>query len=161
MDWAVISGMADTVAAFGVIGSLIFVGYSVRQNSKGQRYAAVQTQTASFQAAVTQLVSTPDAAEILWQGSQNPEKLEGASRLRFDVLVNNMFRAGQSIHWEWQHGVFDNELFSGLATGFQNFAALPGIGVVWDSRRDNFTSDYQAFIDGLIVQSGGNPNIGH
>jgi len=35
MDWTVITGVADTAAAFGVVGSLIFVGFQVRQNSKG------------------------------------------------------------------------------------------------------------------------------
>lgn len=155
MDFTLISVLADSAAAFGVIGSLIFVGFQVRQSSKGQRFAAVQSQTAMFQDMVAQLIETSDMAEIVWQGMQDPDKLEGASRMRFDVVMNNVLRAGQSIHWEWKHGVFDDELFAGLTRGFQNFAALPGFRTVWGTRHDQYTHDYQAYIDDMVALSEG------
>jgi hypothetical protein len=42
MDLSLIAGMADVLAAFGVIGSLIFVGFQVRQNSAGLHNEAAQ-----------------------------------------------------------------------------------------------------------------------
>ena len=37
MDLALVSVVADTAAAFGVVGSLLFVEFQVRQNSAGLR----------------------------------------------------------------------------------------------------------------------------
>jgi hypothetical protein len=157
MEWAFISGMADLVAAFGVIGSLIFVGFQMRQSNVGLRLASVQSQTTMFQGIVSQLANTADMAEVVWQGYQDIDKLEGASRLRFDVAVNSVFRAGQSIHCEWQHGVYDDELFAGIAIGMENFATRPGARVVWKDRHDQCTPEFQKFVEECFAK--GNQRI--
>jgi hypothetical protein len=152
MDLALISVMADTAAAFGVVASLLFVGYSVRQNSRGQRLTAVHAQTAAFQEMASKLIDTPDMAEIVWRGSQDLDKLEGVERMRFDVGVNNVFRAGQTAYWEWQHGVFDDKLFANIARATESFVSLPGVSAIWGTRCDQYTSDYQAFLDNCVAK---------
>jgi len=147
MDLALVSVMADTAAAFGVVASLLFVGYSVRQNSRGQRLTAVHAQTITFQDMASKLIDTLDMAEITWRGLQDPDKLDGAERLRFDVAVNNVFRAGQSVYWEWKHGMFDEELFAGITRATEDFISLPGISEVWGTRRYQYTADYQTYLD--------------
>ncbi len=66
MDWTVITGVADSLAAFGVIGSLIFVGFQVRQNSAGFRNSAVQDHMAAYQELYSNVLNSADLAEIVW-----------------------------------------------------------------------------------------------
>jgi len=155
MDLALVSTIADAAAAIGVIGSLLFVGYSVRQNSAGLRATAVQAQTAMFQEMSSRLVDDTDMAKIVWQGSIDIKNLKDASLMRFEVTINNVLRAGQSVHWQWQRGLFDDELFAGLTRALENLATLPGVRAVWDGRRHQYTPNFQTFMNGLVAKSKG------
>ena len=86
MDWVVISGVADTAAAFGVIGSLIFVGFQVRQNSAGLRHTAVQAQMSVYQDLFSNILDSGEMAEIWFQGLQRPEAVDGSRRTRYFVM---------------------------------------------------------------------------
>ena len=152
MDWVVISGVADTAAAFGVIGSLIFVGFQVRQNSRGLRQAAIQSQTAAYTDMISSYASTSETAEIMWQGMQDPNGLTGASRMRYDIFMNNMFRSTQNVFWQREQGVFDKDLFFGLTKAAVNMMAFKGPRTVWALRRDQYTPAFQAFMDQMIAE---------
>ncbi len=82
MDWTVTSGVAVTAAAFGVIGSLIFVGFQVRQNSSGLHNAAAQSLMSTYQDLFPNVIDSSDLAEIFLLGSQDPGKLDATSRVR-------------------------------------------------------------------------------
>jgi len=155
MNLELISVLAEAAAAVGVVGSLLFVGYQVRQNSAGLRAIAVQAQTAMFQDMSSRLVDDTDMAEIVWQGSLDIENLKDASLMRFEVTINNVLRAGQSVHWQWQRGLFDDQLFTGLTKALENLAALPGVRAVWDGRRHQYTSSFQTFMSGVMAKSEG------
>lgn len=79
MDWTVISGVADTVAAFGVIGSLILVGFQVRQNSAGLCNAAAQSLMSTYQDLFSNIIDPAEFAEIFRQRFQAPVKLDDTS----------------------------------------------------------------------------------
>lgn len=147
MDWAVISGVADMAAAFGVVGSLIFVGFQVRQNSAGIHNTAVQHQIAAYQDMASPVIVSGSMAENWWQGLNNPEELEGVSLLRFFAYVTQMLRTFQGMFWQRQRGVLDDGLFVSLETFLEDMVSTPGWQHVWHNRRHQFNPDFQKFVD--------------
>jgi len=157
MDWAVISGMADAAAAFGVIGSLVFVGFQVRQNSEGLHIAAVQSLMSTYQDLFVSLIDSKDFAEISHQAFRDPESLEDASLMRFYAYGSKMFRVYQGMHWQWRRGAIDDGLFNSLTTFLEDIALAPGWQHFWRERRHQYDPDFQKFVDAIMEGGKGKP----
>lgn len=155
MDWVAISAVAEATAAFGVIGSLMFVGFQVRQNSAGLRYAAVQAQMTAAQDLAGDLAKSKELAEIWQQGMQGPEHLDDTSRLRFTVLGSRILRTLQSFHWLWQRGALDDGMFGSQVALFEDFAAHSGWQHLWKIRRHHFDPDFQQYVDKIFEDGKG------
>lgn len=157
MDWALISGVADTAAAFGVIGSLIFVGFQVRQNSASLHNAAAQASMAAYQNMTSHVIDSADVAELFFRGLDNPEDLEGDALKRFYAYVSKMLRTFQGMYWQWRQGTFDERLFISMTSHFEDFALTPGWQQIWRVRRHQYDSDFQEFIDKIMSAGEGEP----
>jgi len=157
MDLALISVVADTAAAFGVIGSLIFVGFQVKQNSVGLHNAAAQSQMVAYQDVTSNIINSPEVAEVFFLGLENPEKLEGTSLNRFYAYGSKMLRTFQGIHWQWRRGALDDELFDSMATLLEDFSLHPGWQLVWRVRRHQFDVEFQKFMDTQLATGEGRP----
>jgi hypothetical protein len=152
MDWVVISAVAEAAAAFGVIGSLVFVGFQVRQNNAGLQNAAVQSLMSTYQDMFSNTIDSADVAEILWHGSQTPEKLEGASLVRFYAMMSKQFRIYQGMHWQWQRGTINDGMFHSITALFEDYAVTPGWQHVWQARRHQYEPDFRKYIDTMMAQ---------
>jgi hypothetical protein len=155
MDWVVISAVAEAMAAFGVVGSLIFVGFQVRQNSAGLRYTALQSQMMAVQDLTGGLADSKELAEIWRQGMQGPENMDDTSRMRFVVFGTRMLRTLQSMHWLWQRGVLDDGMFRSQSLLFEDFAVHTGWRYLWKTRRHHFGTDFQQYVDKMFEDSEG------
>ncbi|HIF10184.1 MAG TPA: hypothetical protein EYQ81_10330 [Sneathiellales bacterium] len=155
MELALISVVADTAAAFGVVGSLMLVGFQVRQNSAGLHQAAVQNQISAYQNMASNILDSKDMAEVWCQGLYHPDKLEEVALMRFYAYVSKMLRTFQGIHWQWRRGVLDDELFNSLGSFLEDMGSTPGWQHVWHAWRHQFDSEFQAFFDGVIEEHKG------
>jgi hypothetical protein len=152
MDWVVISAVAEATAAFGVIGSLMFVGFQVRQNNTGLQNAAVQSLMSTYQDMFSNTIDSAEVAEILLQGFQSPAKLEGGSLVRFYALSSKLFRIYQGIHWQWQRGTISDGMFHSITALFEDYSATPGWKHVWRERRHQYEPDFQKYVDSMMAQ---------
>ncbi len=80
---------------------------------------------------------------------QNPDNVEGSSRLRFFVFQTKVMRVYQGLHWQWRRGVLDDGLFRGMASLLGDLSKAPGWQEVWKERRHHFDPDFQAFMDAV------------
>ena len=157
MDWVVISAVAEMTAAFGVVGSLIFVGFQVRQNSAGLRYAAAQSLITTYNDLFSNVIDSEEFAGIFRQGLQDLGSLDGASSTRFYAFSSKALRIYQGMHWQWQRGAIDDGLFMSMTTLLEDFSTRPGWRDLWRNRRHQYDADYQSFMDKLIEEGNGKP----
>jgi len=155
MDWAVISAVAEASAAFGVVGSLIFVGFQVRQNSAGLRHAAVQSHISAYQDLYSNVINSGEMAEILWRGVQDPTKVDGPELLRFFTFTSKILRTYQGLHWQWEKGVLDAGLFTSMSTLLEDMSVTPGWQYVWRERRHQYDPSFQKFMDKMMADGKG------
>ena len=87
------SNLKEWLSASAVVLGLVFVGFELRQNTELQRIAATQTLAAEYADALEVMAYEGEAACIYALGINALANLDDAERLRFFVLMFEIFRA--------------------------------------------------------------------
>jgi hypothetical protein len=143
-DWLEIVGIG------AIVGSLVFVGLEVRQNT-------LAIQDGSHQ---TSLIMSHDTTEMLWDpefavtydnGIREYSSLDGPARRQFDQYV------GQRINvWEYAfaargRGVMSEELWQAWDRYFVEELRQDALQEVWATRKHGYSQSFQKHVDDILA----------
>lgn len=105
MNWSVISAFADLVAALTVILSLVYLARQIKLNTdeiansnEQARLAALERNIESGNKSRELLFLYPDLTRIFIRGQRDPDSLSADDRLRFEMLLRNLFSSIQGAY---------------------------------------------------------------
>ncbi len=105
-------GIEKTLAALGVIVSLLFVGYEIRQNTNVARATAVQATADQILQWQTETALDPDWIRIitfLREGNGGYDDLSPEDRQRYGWIVSSTVRITENRYRQMQLGVISLE----------------------------------------------------
>jgi hypothetical protein len=108
------SSLADLLAAFGVIISLLYVGYQVKETRKAVRAATAQARTDLG----IQLISarwTSNIADLLMTSVDDPESLSKADKFKLKGFFTAHVRHCMNMFYQQQEGLLDEFWSHGVA----------------------------------------------
>ena len=114
MNLSELADIADVLAAIGVIASLLYVGYQVKETRKAVRAATAQARTDLG----VQLISTrftSDIAELLVKSEDNPQTLTKAEKFKLKSFFTAHVRHTQNLFYQKQAGLLDEYFSYGVA----------------------------------------------
>jgi hypothetical protein len=101
-EWAAI---AEIVSAVAVIASLIYLAMQIRQNTHGLEMSLKSTELAAFERNVETgnrmreiFILNSEVAELYAQGMKSYRDLDDSDRLRFGMILSNVFSALQGAY---------------------------------------------------------------
>lgn len=149
MNWDAISGIAEAIGAAGVIGSLIYVGYQIRQNTKAtQRTNARQTHAdhaTALHAALDEQVS-----EIVLRGIENIDALTPQERYRFDIVVTVWLEAVEQAFADYRQEDFPEDLIQPFGKRIAGILGAAGGRKWWAQRSEWFSDSFRKEVDSLL-----------
>ena len=161
MGWTV-RGIAESIGLIGIVGSLVFVGLEVRQNSVATTASANAAVADAFIELNLVLASSPDLARAVVVSFDDPEKLSPEER----ILVLGMWRAVFHIwsngHRQWTNETLDQMSYESIVSEISTYGRNQDETVVdidgrsrtmrwaWESERFIFNIEFQQFVDELI-----------
>jgi len=134
--------------AIGLIGSLIFVGIEIRQNTTAVRGA-------------TQQAVSSQVAEMYRIGAENERMAELVSKAFQDISKTDIsegdyvslwmyqmmgFRRIENIYLQYKNGLLTKDAFSRIGMGIYRTKIVREI---WDERRGDFEPDFVEFFEEL------------
>jgi hypothetical protein len=147
MDLANFADLADLAAALGVIASLIYVGYQVKETRKAVRAATAQARTDLG----VQLISTrytSDIADVLVKSQSNPDSLTKAERFKLTSFFSAHVRHCQNLFYQQQQGLLDEYFSFGVAriTAYwvRNY---PWAAEEWEKVQKSAAPEFSVFIN--------------
>ena len=143
--------LREWVSVLAVVIGLVFVGYELRQNTKVQRITATQTLAAEYADALEVMAFEADAACIYALGINGLDNLDDSERLRFFVLMFEIFRAAEQLHYYSVEGMVEPRIWRGFERQVTEVVSLPGVRQWWSVRRQWFSDEFQAFMDATIA----------
>jgi len=101
-DWAAV---AEIIGAIAVVASLVYLAVQIRQNTHELSLSLKATELAAFERNVESgnriretFILNPDVSALYLKGLGSFESLDTSERLRFDMLLSNVFSALQGAY---------------------------------------------------------------
>jgi hypothetical protein len=142
--------ISQIVAAFAIVGSLIFLGLEVRQSDKTQR-ALMHQARAQRGIELNLSMNEPHVLDLLEKVYSGRSDLAVRERIHLANLIRAF--AHQAYDAEWQHKA--HLLDAGaLATATQplvNLMAWPASRAIWKLAKRNYSEEMREMMDRLIL----------
>jgi hypothetical protein len=145
------SDVREWVSVAAVVVGLVFVGYELRQNTKVQRISATQTLAAEYADALEAMAYEGEAACVYALGINGVDNLSDDERLRFFVMMFEIFRSAEQLHYYAVEGMVEPRIWRGFERQVTEVASLPGVQEWWSARRAWFSDEFQEFLDSTIA----------
>jgi hypothetical protein len=144
--------LTQSVAAVGVLASLIFLGLQTRDSAKAVRSATTQAVQENFSTWCRSLAEHPALLAACAKGFASPSTLSVDERLQFFVSFQSLVHSGENAFTQWRNG----HLPEGVWTAYERPMALamrtPGGLVFWRERRWIFSEAFQSMVDAAITK---------
>ncbi len=150
-----LANLAQIFIALAVVGSLIFVGLEIRQNTKSARSSTLQL-NADHWLNYFAIISDPKFIDIYAKGSLGSDDLDQNQFRQFFLLCRATFMGMENQHYQFQNGLLDSDTYAGYqVTIREQIHAFPGIRAMWQLVRHSYGADFAAFVDKEIAEAPG------
>ncbi len=160
-------GIAEVIGLVGIMGSLVFVGLEVRQNSVATRASTNASVADAFIEINLVLASSPELAHAIAVSFDDPEKLSTEERILVLGMWRAIFHIWSNGHRQWTNETLDRVLYESIVSEISTYGRnqdesvgdIDSIGRAmrwaWESERFIFNSEFQQFVDELISTGSG------
>jgi len=142
-----LGNIGDFIGGFGVVVTVIYLAYQIRQNTASTRSATYQSVVADVSEWTLQLGLNPESARIYVTGIEDLDDLTSAEVAQFNFLLASVIRHFENIHYQYLSGAIDHDVWDGWSSRILGVLGKPGVKAWWDSQKAVFSNDFQAFID--------------
>ena len=148
-----VSYLAQIVASIGVVLSLAFVGYQVRQSTaalqRGEHNATMQQWTVIRMA----IAENREISELMTAGLNGTRALDAADQLRIDQLLGEYAWASFHIWDRTRRGVFPPGTFEfSCGSGLRDLLRTPGGQAWWQGKAEGagLIAPFMADVDVML-----------
>ena len=160
MNWEAIGVIAEVIGAIGVIMTLAYLAYQIKQNTI-QLEQNIITARASAQTAsnVTlrenrqSIFETSEVTEIYQTGNENPDALDTTQLLRYRLLLQNVTEVMLEIHTQALTTGFSPETWATQGiTLVKRVLITPGGQWFWKGYQDNYPENFRQEVNRILSE---------
>ena len=144
--------IAQLVSAFGVVASLIFVGFQLLQNTRAVRASTSQAHSANYLHVLASVIENADVAHIWRTGLGDFHALSEDEQVRFLALVSSLFRFYEASRVQWLRGQLDFEHWHTIEQQAKSLGAQPGIRSWWRLRHQWHSPDFRDWFESITPE---------
>ena len=139
---------AEVIGVLGVIASLVFVAFEIRQNTNAVQSATIQALSEQSYDTVRLTIEVPEAREALRAAREN--KLSEEQKELFDLMLSAALRLHQNRYLQVRLGVLDEA--TSLEIGVGGIYRIPYFREFWSKNRSNYSPGFQEYVDRVVLQ---------
>ncbi len=154
-----LGNLGEFVGAIGVVLSLLYLAFQIRQNTSQMEQSTRSTEFATLSALVQDaqrfrlhVAQDSESMRVYREGLRDFESLNEEERWRFGALMQHLF---SNFLMNWRSIDLNlAPLDVSIATaGVLLVIKRPGARLWWDEGRNMFPTAFQQYIDGLMSES--------
>jgi hypothetical protein len=152
-----LGSVGELVGGLGVVFSLVYVAFQVRQNSKQIQQNSRHLEASMYHASGEgfnrwwSLIAQDEAVASLWQRGVAGEVLNQSERFRFNSMALMLFTVLENNFHQLQLGSHNRDTMGISRAKWVALLATPGGGEWWRrDARDSFTPEFVDAVEALI-----------
>jgi len=157
MNWDAIAAIGEIIGALAVFISLIYLAVQIRQNTRqitssidATRLAAFERNIASGNRVREFFLVNPELAKLYGKGCKNYTELETAEKVKFGLMLRNVFSETQGAYVRQLSIDHDPEGFNGLSRIIDELVAAPGVQEYLQINKPDWRPEFERFVDARI-----------
>jgi hypothetical protein len=148
MNWEAIGAMGELLGATAVFGSLLFVGWQIKANTKTARLRMhEQTTQSTLSFLMTAVVDSEAFAAGLKSTDKNFSDLSDGQKMHFFATMLGMFKHFELMFVQYSQGTLDKKTWDAWSVHARMHIHQPGAQTWWGFRKDMFIPEFRAFLD--------------
>lgn len=143
--------VAEIIAAFAVVISLIYVGLEIQQNTDAIRLANQQSGLALGNEWDSWLRDRTFASLYI-EGSEDHSALSAVQQLQLDKFIGQGLNIWEFAFYSHRDGLMNDEPWEGWDRFFKReVQAGEAWRLLWESKRDSYGESFQAHVDAYLA----------
>lgn len=147
MNWDAVGALAELVGATGVIASLIFVGFQVRQNTRSVRAATYDSLVRSNGQWLDSIIQDAHLASGFEHVVESWDTVDEADRPRLMYLMTQLFRHWENAFFQHRQGTLETTLWETWEAIILSYFHQPGVQQWWQLRRHAYSLEFRDFLE--------------
>lgn len=143
--------IGQTISAIAVVISLIYVALQIKQNTNATKAASAQAYVTADNEIVGLINSSPNLADVLYQGANGLSVLKGGDTIRFVAFHDLVFISFQSYYLQWKKGVLEEVLWGTYKQAFVGLLQQKGQQEWWALRHHWFSQEFQDYVEQSVM----------
>ncbi len=153
MNWEAVGAIGETLGAAGVIVTLGYLAFQIRQNTKANRASTLQMNADYWLTYCTTLADDRFSA-LYAKGALGRDELDDGQFGQFFLLCRATFMGCENQHYQYRAGMLDEDAYRGYeATIREQITAFPGIRAMWQLVKHTYGSEFVTFLDVQIAKT--------
>lgn len=158
MNWEAIGAIGEMIGAVGVIVTLGYLAYQIRQNTqqlaqneRTSMAAAVNVSTTSYRENRRYIYTSAEVSRLMVKGMADPLSLDDVDRYRFRLVLHNLVDALLDIYAQTVKTGYSTEIWEMLGVKLiQRALATNGGRWFWSNFGDDYAGAFRAEVDRIL-----------
>lgn len=153
MNWDAIGAVAESIAALGVIASLLYLASQVRASTRAAAVTSKLASTDLLNNFIDLLIENPELSDIQMRGIISLDSLNKEEYLRFSNMSLKAFWFFSAGHFQYQAGTISEDDFYETRSVLRYWLRGQGCRAWWKKfGRMTVSPDFRAFVDAEILE---------
>lgn len=161
MNWEAVGAISEAIGVIAIFVSLVYVALQIRQNTEQFSRSIEAAQLEAFERNIQSgnrfrelLILHPELADLLLRGYASFSGLDKAERMRFGLLLRNMFSEMQGAYVRQLAVNHDPLHVGGMMRLVDEVLTQPGVREWLERNSPDWRPAFREFIDERLVAVG-------
>jgi hypothetical protein len=151
INWEAVSALSEALGVLVVVGSLIFVGFQMRQTAKAINVNSNHGIQEAFRDNVMRIAESDVLSSIFQREISKPGSVTGLEEYRFALLLQSSIQLYANAYYQHKVGALDAATWDSLDAQFGNFLKTPGARAYWQRSGSNYPKDFENYLNNEVL----------
>ncbi len=153
MNWDALGATAETLAAVGVIATLLYLAVQIRTNTRSVRASSHQEMQRAAREVSLVLLQDPALSRLWATGLRDFDGLDPEEGQRFGNLAQLYLNVFVTAEYEFEEGTFAESRLANWRDQLRIVCALPGFAAWWErNETHHFPPAFKVLVNQMIAE---------